>query len=81
MKSYFLTKSSPFYLQISIIVASLLLFFGVLTLPVQALAQPQDGVKKYRIMIISRDNFEVLSEQKEVTPYYLFYQKHYLEQE
>jgi hypothetical protein len=39
------------------------------------------SASQYRIMIISRDNFEVLSQQKEVTPYYLFYQKHYLEQE
>ncbi len=33
---------------------------------------------QYRIMIISGDNFEVLSERKELVPYYLFYQKHYL---
>jgi len=39
------------------------------------------NASQYRIMIISRDNFEVLSRQKEVTPYYLFYQKHYLEKE
>jgi tetratricopeptide (TPR) repeat protein len=35
---------------------------------------------QYRLMIISRDNFEILSERKELTPYYLFYQNHYLEQ-
>jgi len=33
---------------------------------------------QYRIMIISGDNFEILSERKELIPYYLFYQKHYL---
>ncbi len=33
---------------------------------------------QYRIMIISRDNFDILSERKELIPYYLFYQKHYL---
>lgn len=32
---------------------------------------------QYRIMIISRDNFEILSQQKEVTPYFLFYQEQY----
>ncbi|MCD4711043.1 MAG: tetratricopeptide repeat protein [Bacteroidales bacterium] len=36
---------------------------------------------QYRMMIISRDNFEVLLERKELTPYYLFYLKHYLMQE
>jgi len=34
-----------------------------------------------RMMIISRDNFGILSERKELTPYYLFYQQHYLGQE
>ncbi|MEA3462521.1 MAG: tetratricopeptide repeat protein [Bacteroidota bacterium] len=33
---------------------------------------------QFRIMTISRDNFEILSERKELVPYYLFYQKHYL---
>ncbi|MDF1573955.1 MAG: tetratricopeptide repeat protein [Bacteroidales bacterium] len=32
---------------------------------------------QYRMMIISRDNFEILSEKKELVPYYLFFQKHY----
>jgi hypothetical protein len=31
-------------------------------------------------MIISLDNFGTLSERKELTPYYLFYLKHYLNQ-
>jgi len=35
----------------------------------------------YRLMIISEDNFGTLTERKELTPYFLFYQKHYLEQE
>jgi TolA-binding protein len=33
---------------------------------------------QYRMMIISGNNFEILSEKKELVPYYLFYQKHYL---
>ena len=33
---------------------------------------------KYRMMIISLKNFEILSEQKVNNPYYLFYLKHYL---
>ena len=33
---------------------------------------------QYRIMIISRDNYQILSEDKQLTPYYLFYMKHYL---
>ena len=36
---------------------------------------------QYRMMIISKDNFGTLSERKELTPYYLFYLKHYLNQE
>jgi len=36
---------------------------------------------QYRLMIISRDNFGILSERKELVPYYLFYQKHYNPQE
>ena len=35
----------------------------------------------YRMMIISLDNFTILSEKKESNPYFLFYQKHYLNQE
>jgi tetratricopeptide (TPR) repeat protein len=35
----------------------------------------------YRLMIISEDNFGTLTEGKELIPYYLFYQKHYLNQE
>ena len=35
----------------------------------------------YRMMIISEANFVTLTERKELTPYYLFYQKHYLKQE
>jgi len=35
---------------------------------------------QYRMMIISLDNFGTLSERKELTPYYLFYLKHYLNQ-
>ena len=38
-------------------------------------------LSQYRMMIISRDNFETLSEKKELTPYYLFFQKHYIKQE
>jgi len=33
----------------------------------------------YRMMIISAGNFETLKQQKIHNPYYLFYQKHYLE--
>ena len=36
---------------------------------------------KFRMMIISSDNFEILSEEKEFNPYYLFYLKHYQSQE
>ena len=36
---------------------------------------------QYRMMIISRDNLGILLERKELTPYYLFYQQHYLGQE
>jgi len=36
---------------------------------------------QYKMMIISPDNFGILSERKELTPYYLFYQNHYLNQE
>jgi tetratricopeptide (TPR) repeat protein len=36
---------------------------------------------KYRMMVISLENFGVLSSVKEFNPYYLFYQKHYLNQE
>jgi len=35
----------------------------------------------YRMMIISEANFVRLTERKELTPYYLFYLKHYLKQE
>ena len=35
----------------------------------------------YRMMIISQDNIATLYESKELTPYYLFYRKHYLKQE
>ncbi len=35
----------------------------------------------YRMMIISEANFRTLTERKELTPYYLFYLKHYLKQE
>ncbi|RLD69486.1 MAG: hypothetical protein DRI98_10400, partial [Bacteroidetes bacterium] len=35
----------------------------------------------YRMMIISEANFVTLTERKELTPYYLFYLKHYLKQE
>jgi hypothetical protein len=36
---------------------------------------------QYRTMIISEENFEILSERKELIPYYLFYQQHYLMRE
>ena len=36
---------------------------------------------KYRMMIISTENFEILSEEKEFNPYYLFYLKYYQNQE
>jgi len=36
---------------------------------------------QYRMMIISEDNFGTLTERKELIPYYLFYLKHYLNQE
>ena len=32
---------------------------------------------QYRMMIISEENFEILSGQKEINPYDLFYKKHY----
>ena len=35
----------------------------------------------YRMMIISRDNFAILSREKEHNPYYLFYLNHYLNPE
>jgi len=35
----------------------------------------------YRMMTISEANFRTLTERKELTPYYLFYLKHYLKQE
>ncbi len=36
---------------------------------------------QYRMMIISLDNFDILSEQKVFNPYYLFYLNHYLNEE
>jgi len=36
---------------------------------------------QYRIMIISLDNFGILSERREITPYYLFYLNSYFNQE
>lgn len=36
---------------------------------------------QYRMMIISIDNYEILLEQKTYVPYYLFYKKHYLNEE
>ena len=36
---------------------------------------------KYRMMIISLDNFGILSEQKAFNPYYLFYLNHYINKE
>jgi len=36
---------------------------------------------KFRMMIISTENFGILSEEKEFNPYYLFYLTHYLGQE
>jgi tetratricopeptide (TPR) repeat protein len=36
---------------------------------------------KYRIMVISADNFKILSEEKEFNPYYLFYLKYYQNRE
>ena len=36
---------------------------------------------KYRMMIISTGNFEILSAEKVFNPYYLYYLKHYLNQE
>jgi hypothetical protein len=36
---------------------------------------------QYRMMTISLDNFEILSERKELIPYYLFYLNRYLNQE
>ena len=35
----------------------------------------------YRMMIISEQNFGTLTGEKEITPYYLFYRNHYLNQE
>jgi tetratricopeptide (TPR) repeat protein len=35
----------------------------------------------YRMMMISLDNYNILSSEKMQNPYYLFYQKHYLNQE
>jgi tetratricopeptide (TPR) repeat protein len=34
---------------------------------------------QYRMMIISLDNYTILTQRKELIPYYLFYQKHYSE--
>ncbi len=36
---------------------------------------------KYSMLVISRDNFETLVEEKEFTPYELFYQNHYQNRE
>jgi len=36
---------------------------------------------QYRMMIISSDNFGILSKRKELVPYFLFFQKHYNPQE
>jgi outer membrane protein assembly factor BamD (BamD/ComL family) len=36
---------------------------------------------RYRLMIISPENFNILSEREEVDPYALFYEKHYLNRE
>lgn len=36
---------------------------------------------RYKLMVISVENYGVLSEQKVHNPYYLFYRKHYLNQE
>lgn len=36
---------------------------------------------QYRMMIISLDNFGTLTERKELTPYYLFFENRYLKQE
>jgi hypothetical protein len=35
----------------------------------------------YRMMIISLDNFQTLSEKKVQNPYYIYYRKAYLNQE
>lgn len=37
--------------------------------------------ENYRMMVISKDNYSMLAEQKIHNPYYLFYLKHYLNQE
>lgn len=39
------------------------------------------GSSRYRMMIIALDNFEILTREKVVNPYYLFYLNHYLNQE
>ena len=36
---------------------------------------------RYRMMIISLDNYVILSEKKEANPYYLYYLNHYLKEE
>jgi hypothetical protein len=36
---------------------------------------------KFRMMLISKENFQILSEEKEFNPYYLFYLKYYQNQE
>lgn len=41
----------------------------------------ENAEAEYWMMIISLENYEVLSSVKEFNPYYLFYQKHYLNQE
>jgi hypothetical protein len=42
-----------------------------------------DGIppSKFRLMIISKENYQILSEEKEFNPYYLFYVKYYLGQQ
>jgi hypothetical protein len=39
------------------------------------------NTNQYRMMLVSLDNFVILSQEKQFNPYYLFYLKYYLDQE
>jgi hypothetical protein len=47
----------------------------------QAEILPGIDPSRYRMMVISKDNFTVLNENKAFNPYNLFFQNHYLNQE
>ena len=39
------------------------------------------GADRYRMMVISADNYQILAAEKVHNPYYLFYRKHYMNAE